>query len=121
MPKGVYERENCGLNGFDSKTAFYKKYKLIMQKKYKSPMRVITINLPYPVIKQLDDFKGVLYPSRSEATRRYIMQGVQRDLEFLRLLNGDFEVNEEMFPETDHLFTDEWGITWYIGRAIDRV
>ena len=122
MPKGIYPRENSfEVAGFKTKTEFYRKYKLLIQKKYTTPLRIVTVNLPYSLIKQMDDFKEILYGSRSEAVRLYVIQGVQRDLELLRLLNGDFEVNERMFPENCNQFTDQWGITWNIGRAIENV
>ena len=131
MPSGVYERtpdmktgksaQDWNVSGFKSKNQFYEKFKLVIQKKYKTPLRIVTVNLPYSLIKQMDDFKEILYGSRSEAVRLYVIQGVQRDLELLRLLNGDFEVNERMFPENCNQFTDRWGITWNIGRAIENV
>ncbi len=128
MPIGVYERTpdmQTGKRkpwcGFPSKAAFYKKYELLIEKDYVTPLRVVTVNLPYAMLEQIEDFKGILYGSRSEAVRKYVMDGIQRDLELIRLLSGDFEERRELFPENATQFTDRWGITWNIGRAIENV
>ena len=121
MGRGEYERKTWDVCGIESKNEFYRKYKILVKKGYKTPLRVITINLPYIILEQIEGFRDILYASRSEAVRVYVMQGVQRDLELLRLLKGDFEERRNIFPENATQFTDRWGITWNIGRAIENV
>ena len=128
MPSGVYERTpdmETGKRkpwcGYESKNEFYRKYQLLINREYDTPLKIVTVNIPYVLLEQIEKFKEVLYSSRSEAVRLYVMQGIQRDLELIRLLSGDFEQRREMFPENASQFTDRWGITWNIGRAVENV
>ena len=82
----------------------------------KSPMRVLTINLPQTIIDFIDnELKGIgkLYSSRSEAIRNYTIRGLQDDIDVMRATSGEF-VSHPLYPENKDTFTDQYGTVWKI-------
>ena len=115
MRTGKYERHpqsGCTINEY--------KRSMVEDQKCYALMKVISINLPVNITKKVDEIVGRLHPSRSAAIRGYVMAGLQKDLEFIALIDGIFELGREYYPENKNEFTDQWGKTWNVGRAAEN-
>jgi len=91
---------------------------------FKSNYKVLTINLPECVIDAIDSMLGILYASRSEAIRYYIMRSLQADLTLVNSMNGDFKPFTELnlFNENgENYFVDKKNKIWFVGKAHENV
>ena len=84
---------------------------------FKSPMRVITVNLSETIIHGIDSLLGDLHSSRSEAVRFYCFQGLHKDFQFKNLLNGDVIPYNDLYPENEYIYTDRYGTIWKIKKV----
>ena len=88
---------------------------------FTSNYKILTINIPEPVLDSIDSLLGKLYASRSEAIRRYCMRCVGEDLKLLNQMDGNFVAEDPTFFNEDgaDYFRDNHNKIWYVGETIN--